>query len=150
PASRTAAPAAAQASLVVTPVLGEILRTAGRALRVNFVRTLLTLLGVVIGVASVVSMLAIGNGAKRAVLDQINAMGPDLLVIRPGARNLRVAGGTIATLTDVDRAAVGRLPGVRAAISEYPVNVTARFAGSDVTTSADATQPNLPDLRMWP
>jgi macrolide transport system ATP-binding/permease protein len=39
---------------------------------------------------------------------------------------------------------------VRAAISEYPVNVTARFAGSDVTTSADATQPNLPDLRMWP
>src|SRR6185503_16500370 len=75
---------------------------------------------------------------------------PDLLVIRPGARNLRVAGGTIATLTDVDRAAVGRLPGVRAAISEYPVNVTARFAGSDVTTSADATQPNLPDPRMWP
>jgi macrolide transport system ATP-binding/permease protein len=84
PASRTAAAsAAAPGSLVVTPVLGEILRTAGRALRVNLVRTLLTLLGVVIGVASVVSMLAIGNGAKRAGARPDQRDGPDLLVIRP-------------------------------------------------------------------
>jgi macrolide transport system ATP-binding/permease protein len=67
-----AAVAPAQGGRVVAPVLGEILRTAARALRVNLVRTLLTLLGVVIGVGSVVAMLAIGTGAKQAVLDQIN------------------------------------------------------------------------------
>ena len=55
------------------------------ALRANLFRTLLTLLGVVIGVAAVVVMLAIGNGSQQQVLDRISAMGTNLLIVRPGA-----------------------------------------------------------------
>jgi macrolide transport system ATP-binding/permease protein len=132
------------------PEMSDILRTAAGALRVNLFRTALTLLGIVIGVASVVAMLAIGNGAKQAVLDQITSMGPDLLVIRPGARNVRTVGGTVATLVDSDREAIERLPNIRGAISEYQTNVTARFAGADVVTSVNATVPAFPHVRNWP
>jgi len=135
---------------VAAPVFTEMLLTAARALRVNLMRTSLTLLGVVIGVASVVAMLAIGNGAKQAVLNQINAMGPDLLVIRPGARNVRTVSGAVATLVDADRAAIERLPGVRGAFSEYSVNATARYGGGDVVTSVDATLPSFERVRSWP
>jgi macrolide transport system ATP-binding/permease protein len=132
------------------PDVFEILRTAARALRVNLFRTALTLLGIVIGVASVVAMLAIGNGAKQAVLEQFNAMGPDLLLIRPGARNVRTVGGTIATLVDADRRAIEELENVRGAISEYQTNVTLRANGADVVTSANATTPGFPAVRNWP
>ena len=64
--------------------LVEATRTALRALRANLSRTVLTLLGIVIGVASVIAMLAIGDGAKQTVLDRISAMGTNLLLIRPG------------------------------------------------------------------
>jgi macrolide transport system ATP-binding/permease protein len=130
--------------------VAEILRTAAQALRVNLFRTALTLLGIVIGVASVVAMLAIGNGARQSVLDQFNAMGPDLLLIRPGARNVRTTGGTIATLVDSDREAIEALPNIRGAISEFQQNVTLRANGADVVTSANATTPGFPGVRNWP
>ncbi|MBL8837957.1 MAG: MacB family efflux pump subunit [Alphaproteobacteria bacterium] len=133
---------------VVAPAIGELLRTAARSLRVNLMRTVLTLLGVVIGVASVVAMLAIGNGAKQVILDQINDMGPDLLVIRPGARNVRTVAG-VSTLVDSDRQAIERLPGVRGAFSEYSFNATVRYGGYDVTTTIDATLPSFPVVRNW-
>ena len=61
----------------------EAAKTAVRALRANLFRTVLTLLGIVIGVGSVIAMLAIGDGAKQIVLDRISAMGTNLLLIRP-------------------------------------------------------------------
>lgn len=69
--------------------LYEATRTALRALRANVFRSMLTLLGIVIGVAAVIAMLAIGDGAKQQVIDQISAMGTNLLTIRPGAPNQR-------------------------------------------------------------
>src|SRR5690606_32650957 len=68
--------------------VGEAVRMAGRALKANLFRTVLTLLGIVIGVASVVAMLAVGNGARQSVVDRISAMGTNLLSIRPGAPNM--------------------------------------------------------------
>ena len=62
--------------------LPEAMRMALRALRMNLFRTLLTLLGIVIGVGSVVAMMAIGEGAKQAVVQQIGSMGTNLLVVR--------------------------------------------------------------------
>jgi len=132
------------------PSTGAILLSALRALRGNLFRTALTLLGIIIGVASVVAMLAVGDGAKRAVLEQMAAMGPDLLVIRPGARNVRSVGGMTATLVDADRVAIEGLPNVRGAVSEHPVNVTVRAGGADVTTSANATIPAFTRVRSWP
>ncbi len=150
PAVRRVAPAAPpRRSGIVAPAVGELLRTAARSLRVNLMRTVLTLLGVVIGVASVVAMLAIGNGAKQVILDQINDMGPDLLVVRPGARNVRTVAG-VSTLVDADRQAIERLPGVRGAFSEYAFNATVRYGSFDVTTTIDATLPSFPVVRNWP
>ncbi|HEX2529515.1 MAG TPA: MacB family efflux pump subunit [Geminicoccus sp.] len=148
PRTRSGTPAPARASAM--PVAGEILKTAGRALSANLFRTALTLLGVVIGVASVVAMLAIGNGAKKEVLDRISAMGPDLLLVRPGARNVRTTDGTVATLVDADRLAIERLENVRGAISEYTFNATARAEGADAVTQTDSTVPSFPDVRAWP
>jgi macrolide transport system ATP-binding/permease protein len=148
PRSRLEAPEALRGSGL--PIVGEILKTAGRALSANLFRTALTLLGVVIGVASVVAMLAIGNGAKKEVLDRISSMGPDLMLIRPGARNVRTTDGTVATLVDEDRLAIERLDNVRGAISEYTLNATARAEGADAVTQTDSTVPSFPEVRAWP
>ena len=128
---------------------GEILLTAARALRLNLFRTALTLLGIEIGVASVVAMLSLGAGARQRAVDQITAMGPDLLVIRPGARNVRTLSGTVPPLTDADRRAIAALPSIRDAISEFPQNVTVRAGGNDVVTQVNATTPNFAAVRNW-
>jgi putative ABC transport system permease protein len=65
-------------------MLSAALRLAFEAIARNLVRSLLTVLGVVIGVAAVITMVTIGNGASRAVADQISSLGSNLLVVRPG------------------------------------------------------------------
>ena len=57
-----------------------------REIRRNLMRSFLTVLGIVIGVAAVVTMVTLGNGATRAVSDQISSLGSNLLMIRPGQR----------------------------------------------------------------
>ncbi|MDR2259329.1 MAG: ATP-binding cassette domain-containing protein, partial [Azoarcus sp.] len=95
----------------------EATRTALRALRANLFRSALTLLGIVIGVASVIAMLAIGDGAKQAVVDRISAMGTNLLTVRPGAPNQR-GRDTTATLVVEDVKAIAGLDNVLAAVPE--------------------------------
>jgi macrolide transport system ATP-binding/permease protein len=129
---------------------GEALRTALRALRVNIFRTVLTLLGIVIGVGSVVAMLAVGEGARQAVLDQIGSMGTNLLLVRPGAPNQRGFGGSIATLMPEDATAIAALPNVQSVIPEIQGSVTARIGDKDDQTQADGTTANLPETRSWP
>ncbi len=63
----------------------EALVTAWRSLRVNIFRTILTLLGIIIGVSAVVAMLAVGEGSRQKVLDRISSFGTNLMLIRPGA-----------------------------------------------------------------
>ncbi|MCC8193806.1 MAG: ATP-binding cassette domain-containing protein, partial [Deltaproteobacteria bacterium] len=82
-----------------------------RSLKDNRFRTILTLLGIIIGVASVVTMLALGNGAKEKVLASIERMGSDLIRVRPRAGRARSSGGS-GRLVDGDIAALKRLPGV--------------------------------------
>ncbi len=131
------------------PDIAEAWRTAFRALRVNLFRTILTLLGIIIGVASVVAMLAIGNGAKQQVLDRISAMGTNLLLIRPGAPGVRVT-GAIATLVAADADALAVLPNVGDAVPEHQTNVTVRFGGRDYVSSANSTTGGFPQVRDWP
>jgi len=82
-----AAPRRGRASFLSDAI--ESTKTALHALRANIFRAILTLLGIVIGVASVIAMMAIGDGAKQAVLDRISAMGSNLLLVRPGAEPAR-------------------------------------------------------------
>jgi putative ABC transport system permease protein len=65
-------------------LIGEIITVALGALRANKLRSLLTMLGIVIGVAAVIAMIALGNGAQKAVKDRISALGTTLLTVQPG------------------------------------------------------------------
>src|SRR3954469_17334175 len=65
-------------------LIGEIISVALGALRANKLRSLLTMLGIVIGVAAVIAMVALGTGAQKAVKDRISALGTTLLTVNPG------------------------------------------------------------------
>jgi macrolide transport system ATP-binding/permease protein len=128
----------------------ESAKAASAALRANVFRTALTLLGIVIGVGSVIAMLAVGNGAKQQVLDRISGMGTNLLLVRPGAPNRAGQGGNIATMTREDADAVGELPNVLAAVPELGGGITVRYGGIDYQTQANATGANFTLARAWP
>jgi macrolide transport system ATP-binding/permease protein len=128
----------------------EAAKTAVRALRANLFRTVLTLLGIVIGVASVIAMLAIGDGAKQVVLDRISAMGTNLLLIRPGQPTRGGVGGTVASLVPEDADFIAALPNVLAAVPELGGSVTARFGNADYQTQATGTSATFPVARNWP
>ncbi|MGZ5231119.1 MAG: MacB family efflux pump subunit [Burkholderiales bacterium] len=130
--------------------LVEAAKAAGRALRSNLFRTALTLLGIVIGVGSVIAMLAVGDGAKQAVVDRISGMGTNLLLIRPVAGNRGGMGGSIATMTPDDAEAIAAVPNVLAAVPELGGNVTARFGNMDYQTQATSTSAEFPLARNWP
>ena len=130
--------------------LGETLRMALRALHANLFRTVLTLLGVVIGVASVVAMLAIGQGAKDRLIAQIGQMGTNLLVVRPQYRNAHGYNGQIATLTPDDALELAKLPYVSSAVPINNTDATVRFGNIDYQTQITSTTDQLPRTRSWP
>ncbi len=130
--------------------LQEAACMALRALRANIFRTVLTLLGIIIGVGSVVAMMAIGEGAKQAVIQQIGSMGTNLLLIRPGGRNMRGYNGPVATLTPEDADAIAALPNVASAVPEITGGATARLGDVDYQTQVDATTPAYQTVRNWP
>ncbi|MGL4961571.1 MAG: MacB family efflux pump subunit [Inquilinus sp.] len=130
--------------------MAEAVKMALRALRANMFRTILTLLGIVIGVGAVIAMLAIGDGAKQSVVDSISAMGTDLLLVRPAQSNNRTADGVIATLVPEDAEALAEVPNVAAAVPELTGAVTLRYGNTDYSTQADATTPDFTRARNWP
>jgi macrolide transport system ATP-binding/permease protein len=158
PGPRPPRGAAAQAARDWTPRHGRIshvgevveaARTALRALRANVFRAILTLLGIVIGVASVIAMLAIGDGARQQVIDRISAMGSNLLLVRPGAPNQRGFQNT-ATLVLADVQAIDKeVPNVLAAVPEQSSTATLRFGESDYSSSVLGTSSKFPLARQW-
>jgi len=91
----------------------EILRVAMDAIRANKLRSLLTMLGIVIGVGAVITMVALGEGAQRAVEEQIAQLGTNVLTIRPGQGMFGgVRGGSEARLTVEDAEAIAAAPAV--------------------------------------
>ena len=129
--------------------MAEAVKMAFRALRANLFRTILTLLGIVIGVGAVIAMLAIGDGARESVVSRIAAMGTDLLLVRPAQSNNRTADGVIATLVPEDADAIADLPNIAAAVPELTGNVTLRYGNIDYQTQADATTPAFTTARNW-
>ena len=129
--------------------LSEAMHMAFRALRANIFRTILTLLGIVIGVGSVVAMMAIGEGAKQQVIQQIGSMGTNLLLIRPGGTNMRGYNGAIATLVPADAEAIAKLPNVSSAVPEITGGATVRLGDIDYQTQIDATIPAYSAVRNW-
>ncbi|OQP83818.1 macrolide ABC transporter permease/ATP-binding protein MacB [Rhizobium rhizosphaerae] len=142
--------ASSQASAAVAADVLEAMRMSMRALRANLFRTVLTLLGIVIGVASVVAMLAIGNGAQQSVLSRIAAMGSDLLIIRPNMANFRGGeGGSIVSLIPSDADAILELPNVAFAVPEMSSTMTVRAGNRDTQTTVNGTVPQFPAAKSW-
>jgi len=129
--------------------ISEAVKMAFRALRANLFRTVLTLLGIVIGVGSVVAMLAIGTGAQNSVLDRISAMGSDLLLVRPSMANFRGGGSAPVTLIPSDADAILEVPNVTFAVPEMTSSVTVRYGNIDYQTTANGTVPAFPRAKSW-
>ncbi|NBS25593.1 MAG: MacB family efflux pump subunit [Gammaproteobacteria bacterium] len=129
--------------------IGEAIRMALRSLKANVFRTILTLLGIVIGVASVVAMLAIGEGARQDIVDQISQIGTNRLTLQPA----RVPGqrrSLPSTLTIEDADAITeQLPNVLGAMPELQGNYTVRYQRQDYSTQVTAVTENMPELSNW-
>ena len=85
-------------------VIGEVLRVALDAIRTNKLRTALTMLGIVIGIAAVITMVALGEGAQRAVQDQIQSLGTNVLTVRSGSGWFSRGGRSDAVFLTADQA----------------------------------------------
>jgi putative ABC transport system permease protein len=96
-------------------LIWTVLKVGLKSLRANPLRSVLAVLGIIIGVAAVIAMLAIGSGAKKQVLDRFSAMGTNLLIVMPGQRGQHgVMTGTQQNLTLEDAQAIAaEVPEVR-------------------------------------
>ena len=124
-----------------------------RALRVNKMRSGLTMLGIIIGVGAVIAMVAVGTGASRKIAEQISSMGSNLLIILPGATTsggVRMGAGTQPTLTMGDAEAILReCPAVEAVAPTH--SGTAQIVSSHMnwSTGVMGTTPSMLNIREW-
>jgi macrolide transport system ATP-binding/permease protein len=130
------------------PDLAEAVRMAIASMTANLFRTALTLLGIVIGVASVITMLAVGDGGKQSVLDRISQIGTNLLIVRPGAPGIRTAGDN-ATLLPDDAEALKTIPGIEAIAPDRSGRYTMRYGSLDYFTTVTGTTPDYLAARDW-
>lgn len=144
-----ALPAQAHGHGSLTAELFEAVRTAFSALSSNLFRAALTLLGIVIGVASVITMLAIGNGSQQEVVQSISAMGSNLLSVRPGAPN-QFGRRATSTLVAADMQAIKELPNIEAVVPEIGGSATLRFGNVDHSPEINGTSADFVRARLWP
>ncbi len=131
----------------------EVFRVALRALMRNKTRSLLTTLGVVIGVGAVIAMVAIGEGAKALVVESFAAMGANLLIILPGtttAGGVQGGFGSMPTLTWDDLEAIQKeVPTVRSAAAAMRTTAPILSEDQNWTTSVTGTSEEFFDIRNW-
>ena len=130
------------------------IRIAFRALRVNKMRSALTMLGIIIGVAAVIAMVAVGAGASQKVAEQIASMGSNLLIVLPGATTaggVRMGAGTQPTLTMGDAEAILReCPAVEAVAPTHNGVAQVVFGHMNWSTGVVGTTPSYLFIREWP
>lgn len=136
-------------------MLGNFLSSfimAFESLTTNKVRAALTMLGIIIGVAAVITMTAIGQGAKKAVTDQIATLGTNLLTIYPGATfSGGVSSGTGGSnkLTEADAEAIAKLPDVSAVAPIATVAAQVVANNSNWSTRITGTTPDYVVVKNW-
>jgi len=133
---------------MIFAMLGE----AWRAMGANRLRTMLTMLGMVIGVGAVVLMMSIGQGAQYAIKQTIAAMGSNLFVLLSGSTStggVRSGGGGNFTLTVNDADAIAELPGVQAVAPIHPGNAQIVYGPNNWNTSIIGTTPKYLEARSW-
>ncbi len=132
----------------------QTLKVALRAILRNKMRSLLTSLGIIIGVGAVIAMMAIGAGAKFQVEQAFAAMGTNLLIVQPGSTvssGVRGGYGSMPTLTYDDLTAIrGEVPSVRTAAPVLRSSQSLICEEANWTTSVTGTTPEYFDIRDWP
>ncbi len=128
-------------------------RIALRALRVNKMRSALTMLGIIIGVGAVIATLALGAGARDRIARQIDSVGSNLLIILPGtttAGGIRMGAGTGASLTTEDAEAIRReCPAVAYVAPMRGGAAQVVFGNQNWGTSVQGTTPEILQVRDW-
>ena len=132
-------------------LIGEIVRVALGALRANKLRSLLTMLGIVIGVAAVIAVVALGTGAQSAVKDRITSLGTTLLTIMPGQqRGMGVSFDQSMKLTMDDAAAIEeRSPSIIAVQPEMTSRLQVQYLNQNTNTSLVGTTSNYLTVRKY-
>jgi len=145
---------AARAQWTAWTFAAMALSAAARALRRNKTRAALTMLGIFIGVAAVIAMVAVGDGARYSVQQQIQSLGTNLLVVLPGATTssgVRAGGGSTSTLTVADAEAINKEVPPVGAVSYIDRQIAqVVYASQNWSTSVGGVTPAYFTIRDWP
>jgi putative ABC transport system permease protein len=125
-----------------------------RALRVNKLRSFLTMLGIIIGVGAVIIMVAIGAGASDMISKQIASMGSNLIMVLPGATTAggaRMGMGSVSTLNSDDaRAIKEECPAVKEVAPIWGGVTQVVYGNQNWNTGVNGTPPSFFSIREWP
>jgi putative ABC transport system permease protein len=124
-----------------------------RALRVNKMRSALTMLGIIIGVGAVITMLAVGTGARQRISEQMASIGSNLLIVMPGSSTsggLRMGSGTQSTLTQDDAEAIAQeCPAVSDVAPTFNGAAQVVYGNQNWSTGILGTTPGILPVRDW-
>jgi len=130
-----------------------LVRIAGDSIRKNKMRTLLTMLGIVIGVGAVIIMVAVGQGAQKSIANQINALGTNLLVVTPGSSNaggVSQGAGTFNRITVQDAEKLKSEGTLFAGVSPVVMTRTQVIAdGTNWRTLINGVSTDFQTIREW-
>ena len=125
---------------------------AWASLIANKMRSILTMLGIIIGVAAVIALVSIGNGVKQDIQNSISSLGSNLLMVMPGAPRtpgVRPSQGSMKSLKVSDYEAISKLDGVKAA-SPYTANsYVTIYQSKNWTTTVSGVSSNFQDVNNW-
>ncbi|MDH7574994.1 MAG: ABC transporter permease [Candidatus Saccharicenans sp.] len=131
----------------------RILRVSMRALARNKMRSFLTILGIIIGVAAVIAMVSIGEGAKKGIEERFASMGTNLLFVYPGSRNVRGVqsgfGGFTNLKPDDAKAIEERCDAVKATSPSISTRAQVVYANKNWNTQIQGTGEKFPEIRNW-
>jgi putative ABC transport system permease protein len=130
------------------------LRSAWRALGANALRSVLTMLGIIIGVAAVITMIAVGRGATERVQAQMKGLGSNIMLVLPGgvtAGGVRLGAQTGQALTEEDAQAIAlEIPGVQVAAPSLRTGAQVVVGNTNWSTSVFGTTNDYLEAREWP
>jgi putative ABC transport system permease protein len=132
-------------------LFGEIINVALGAIRANKLRSFLTALGIVIGVGAVITMVALGSGAQKAVQDQISALGTNLLTVYAGQSMHRgVASADRVALTSLDAEALEQdAPVLTAVVPEIRRNQQVEYVNQNINVNVNGTVPDYVEVNNY-
>jgi putative ABC transport system permease protein len=130
-----------------------VLNVALTAIRRNWLRSSLTILGMTIGVTAVITIVALGTGARETVEEQVMSAGTNMITVMAGnwtSGGVRMGMGSSSRLTNDDAEALRKIPGVAFVSPGVRGRAQLIVGGKNWATSVEGTGADLPAIRSWP